>query len=173
MTVHVDEMKKMFSTKPHSGMEERERNPFLKRQAGRESNARSYPRRLPLALSKAKGIYVQDTDERTYIDCLAGAGALTLGHNHPVVLDAIQQLLQEGVPFQTLDLTTPVKDRFVDALFGALPKEFAEDARIQFCGPSGADAVEAAVKLVKIATGRRCLEGHITRIACSCLSLGL
>ena len=155
MTVHVDEMKKMFSTKPHSGMEERERNPFLKRQAGRESNARSYPRRLPLALSKAKGIYVQDTDERTYIDCLAGAGALTLGHNHPVVLDAIQQLLQEGVPFQTLDLTTPVKDRFVDALFGALPKEFAEDARIQFCGPSGADAVEAAVKLVKIATGRR------------------
>ena len=155
MTVHVDEMKKMFPTKPHSVAEEREHNPYLKRQAGRESNARSYPRRLPLALSKAKGIYVQDTDERTYIDCLAGAGALTLGHNHPVVLDAIQQLLQEGVPFQTLDLTTPVKDRFVDALFGALPKAFAEDARIQFCGPSGADAVEAAVKLVKTATGRR------------------
>ncbi|MGC4098059.1 MAG: aspartate aminotransferase family protein [Nitrospira sp.] len=155
MTVHVDELKKKFPTKPHAVVEERERNPYLKRQAGRESNARSYPRRLPLALSKAKGIYVQDTDDRTYIDCLAGAGALTLGHNHPIVLEAIQQLLQEGVPFQTLDLTTPVKDRFVDALFGALPKEFAEDARIQFCGPSGADAVEAAVKLVKTATGRR------------------
>jgi diaminobutyrate-2-oxoglutarate transaminase len=155
MTVHVDEMKKMFSAKPHSVGEERERNPYLRRQAARESNARSYPRRLPLALRKAKGIYVQDTDDRTYIDCLAGAGALTLGHNHPVVVDAIQQLLQEGVPFQTLDLTTPVKDRFVDALFGALPKAFAEDARIQFCGPAGADAVEAAVKLVKTATGRR------------------
>ena len=155
MTVHVDEMRKMFPTKPHSVVEEREHNPYLKRQAGRESNARSYPRRLPLALSKAKGIYVQDTDGRTYIDCLAGAGALTLGHNHPVVLDAIQRLLEEGVPFQTLDLTTPVKDRCVDALFGALPKAFAEDARIQFCGPSGADAVEAAVKLVKTATGRR------------------
>lgn len=155
MTVHVDEMRKMFTAKPNSVVEEREHNPYLKRQAGRESNARSYPRRLPLALSKAKGIYVQDTDGRTYIDCLAGAGALTLGHNHPVVLDAIQQLLKDGVPFQTLDLTTPVKDRFVDALFGALPKEFTEDARIQFCGPSGADAVEAAVKLVKTATGRR------------------
>lgn len=155
MTVHVDEMKKMFATKPHSVEEERERNPYLERQTERESNARSYPRRLPLALSKAKGIYVQDTDGRTYIDCLAGAGALTLGHNHPVVLDAIQRLLQEGVPFQTLDLTTPVKDQFVDALFGALPKAFAEDARIQFCGPSGADAVEAAVKLVKTTTGRR------------------
>ena len=155
MTVQADEMRKMFSARPHSVVEERDNNPYLERQAGRESNARSYPRRLPLALSKAKGIYVEDTDGRTYIDCLAGAGALTLGHNHPVVLDAIQQLLQEGVPFQTLDLTTPVKDRFIDELFGALPKAFAEDARIQFCGPSGADAVEAAVKLVKTATGRR------------------
>ncbi len=155
MTVDMDEMRKMFPTKTYEAVEERENNPYLKRQAERESNARSYPRRLPLALSKAKGIYVQDTDGRTYIDCLAGAGALTLGHNHAVVLDAIQQLLQEGVPFQTLDLTTPVKDRFVDALFGALPKAFGEDARIQFCGPSGADAVEAAVKLVKTATGRR------------------
>lgn len=155
MTVDIDEMRKLFPTQPRLEMEDRKRNLYLERQAGRESNARSYPRRLPLALSKAKGIYVQDTDNRTYIDCLAGAGALTLGHNHPVVLDAIQQLLQDGVPFQTLDLTTPVKDRFVDALFGALPKTFAEDARIQFCGPSGADAVEAAVKLVKTATGRR------------------
>lgn len=155
MTVDMDEMRKMFPTKTYAAVEDRENNPYLERQAERESNARSYPRRLPLALSKAKGIYVQDTEGRTYIDCLAGAGALTLGHNHAVVLDAIQQLLQEGVPFQTLDLTTPVKDRFVDALFGALPKAFAEDARIQFCGPSGADAVEAAVKLVKTATGRR------------------
>ncbi|MDF0674705.1 MAG: diaminobutyrate--2-oxoglutarate transaminase [Nitrospira sp.] len=155
MTVQAGEMKRIFPTQPYSVVQERENNHYLARQAERESNARSYPRRLPLALSKAKGIYVQDTDGRIYIDCLAGAGALTLGHNHPVVLEAIQQLLREGVPFQTLDLTTPVKDRFVDALFGALPKAFAEDARIQFCGPSGADAVEAAVKLVKTATGRR------------------
>ncbi|MBS0151268.1 MAG: diaminobutyrate--2-oxoglutarate transaminase [Nitrospira sp.] len=155
MTVDINDMRKMFPAKTYAAVEERENNPYLERQAERESNARSYPRRLPLALSKAKGIYVQDTDGRTYIDCLAGAGALTLGHNHAVVLEAIQHLLQEGVPFQTLDLTTPVKDRFVDALFGALPKTFAEDARIQFCGPSGADAVEAAVKLVKTATGRR------------------
>jgi diaminobutyrate-2-oxoglutarate transaminase len=155
MTVQADEMRKMFSARPHSVVEERDNNPYLERQAERESNARSYPRRLPLALSKAKGIYVEDTNGRTYIDCLAGAGALTLGHNHQVVLEAIQQLLEDGVPFQTLDLTTPVKDRFIDALFGALPKAFSEEARIQFCGPSGADAVEAAVKLVKTATGRR------------------
>jgi diaminobutyrate-2-oxoglutarate transaminase len=56
---------------------------------------------------------------------------------------------------QTLDLTTPVKDEFVEELFSTLPADFANNARIQFCSPSGADAVEAALKLVKTATGRR------------------
>ena len=55
---------------------------------------------------------------------------------------------------QTLDLTTPIKDEFVETLFAALPKSFAEQAKIQFCSPSGADAVEAAIKLAKTATGR-------------------
>lgn len=155
MTVHVDDMRHTFSTSRKAPPAEQRVNPYLERQAERESNARSYPRRLPLALRRAKGIYVEDTDGRTYIDCLACAGALALGHNHPVVLEAIQRFMEEGVPFQTLDLTTPVKDQFVDALFAALPKAFAGDARIQFCGPSGADAVEAAIKLVKTVTGRR------------------
>jgi diaminobutyrate-2-oxoglutarate transaminase len=130
-------------------------NPYLEHQAARESNARSYPRRIPIALRKASGIYVQDTDGRTYIDCLAGAGALALGHNHPVVVDAIQRALAEGLPMQTLDLTTPVKHQFMEALLASLPAEFSAHARIQFCGPSGADAVEAAVKLVKTFRRRR------------------
>jgi len=155
MTVRVDDMRQTFSTSRSVPLAEQRMNPYLERQAERESNARSYPRRLPLALRKGKGMYVEDTDGQTYIDCLACAGALALGHNHPIVLEAIQRFLEEGVPFQTLDLTTPVKDRFVDALFAALPKAFTEDARIQFCGPSGADAVEAAIKLVKTCTGRR------------------
>lgn len=128
---------------------------YLERQAARESNARSYPRRLPLALKKASGMYVEDMDGHTYIDCLAGAGALALGHNHPVVVEAVRGMLADGVPMQTLDLTTPVKDGFMQTLFASLPGEFSRHARVQFCGPSGADAVEAAVKLVKTATGRR------------------
>jgi diaminobutyrate-2-oxoglutarate transaminase len=128
---------------------------YLDRQAGFESNARSYPRRLPLALKRAYGIYVEDVEGRRYIDCLAGAGALALGHQHPVVVEAVKNTLAEGIPWQTLDLTTPVKDRFVEELFSTLPQEFADHARIQFCGPSGADAIEAALKLVKTATGRR------------------
>jgi len=155
MTVHVDEMWEALPTGSTPPIESLGTNPYLERQALRESNARSYPRRLPLALKKAKGIYVQDTDGRTYIDCLACAGALALGHNHPVVVEAIELMLRDGLPFQTLDLTTPVKDRFVEKLFDCLPPAFAAGAKIQFCGPSGADAVEAAIKLVKTATERR------------------
>jgi diaminobutyrate-2-oxoglutarate transaminase len=129
-------------------------NSLLERQAGVESNARSYPRHIPLALQRAQGIYVEDIEGRVFIDCLAGAGTLALGHNHPVVIEAIQQVLRDGVPLHTLDLTTAVKDRFTRDLFDLLPTELARNGRVQFCGPTGADAVEAALKLTKTATGR-------------------
>ncbi|MDR6553502.1 aspartate aminotransferase family protein [Paenibacillus qinlingensis] len=127
---------------------------YLESQKRRESNARTYPRKIPIAITEARGIQVKDADGRTYYDCLAGAGTLALGHNHPVVIEAMKEVLTTGLPLHTLDLTTPVKENFVDELFDILPAEFAKNARIQFCGPTGADAVEAAMKLVKTATGR-------------------
>jgi diaminobutyrate-2-oxoglutarate transaminase len=129
-------------------------NSLLIRQAKRESNARSYPRRIPLALKRGRGIYVEDVDGRVFIDCLAAAGTLVLGHNHPVVVEALERALRSELPMQTLDLTTPVKDAFVEELFSLLPAKLASRGRIQFCGPAGTDAVEAAVKLVKTATRR-------------------
>ncbi len=129
-------------------------SPLLQRQQQQESNARSYPRRIPLALKRARGIYVEDVEGRQFIDCLAGAGTLALGHNHPVVIEAIQQVLADELPLHTLDLTTPVKDRFVQDLFGVLPEALRREAKVQFCGPTGTDAVEAALKLVRGATGR-------------------
>jgi len=129
-------------------------DPLLARQERWESAARSYPRRLPVALVHGSGVEVRDSAGRTYLDCLAGAGALALGHHHPVVTEALQGALADQVPLTTLDLTTPVKDAFVAELFDALPPAFAATARIQFCGPTGADAVEAAVKLARTATGR-------------------
>lgn len=128
---------------------------YLESQAARESNARSYPRRIPIAIQEAEGIHVKDMDGKVYYDCLAGAGTLALGHNHPVVIEAMKQLLDNKRPLHTLDLTTPLKERFVDEIFASLPEEFAQNARIQFCGPTGGDAVEAAIKLVKTATGNR------------------
>jgi diaminobutyrate-2-oxoglutarate transaminase len=141
----------------HRGLSQRyclDTNPLLDRQQRQESNARSYPRRIPLVLQRAHGIYVEDSRGQVFIDCLAGAGTLALGHNHPVVVEAIRQALSSGLPMHTLDLTTPVKDAFVQEVFDCLPAEFARDARIQFCGPSGADAVEAALKLTRTATDR-------------------
>lgn len=119
-----------------------------------ESNARSYPRRLPFAIQSAAGPFVFDTDGRRYIDCLACAGALPLGHNPPEVSAAVIEYLQSGGPWQTLDLMTPAKAAYIDTLYDLLPVGWRKKYRIQFCGPGGSDAVEAAIKLVKFATGR-------------------
>ncbi|WP_225847432.1 diaminobutyrate--2-oxoglutarate transaminase [Streptomyces sp. HPF1205] len=128
---------------------------ILRRQAQRESAARTYARSLPVVPVRARGMTVEGADGRRYLDCLSGAGTLALGHNHPVVLEAIRKVLDSGAPLHALDLATPIKDAFTTALFETLPSELADRGRIQFCGPAGTDAVEAALKLTRIATGRR------------------
>ncbi|CAM5436577.1 Aminotransferase class III-fold pyridoxal phosphate-dependent enzyme OS=Streptomyces alboniger OX=132473 GN=CP975_26730 PE=4 SV=1 [Streptomyces alboniger] len=127
---------------------------ILRRQSARESAARTYARALPIVPVRARGMTIEGADGRRYLDCLSGAGTLALGHNHPVVLEAIRQVLDSGAPLHVLDLATPVKDDFTTELFRTLPPGLAERARIQFCGPAGTDAVEAALKLVRAATGR-------------------
>ncbi|MFH8596260.1 diaminobutyrate--2-oxoglutarate transaminase family protein [Streptomyces rimosus] len=127
---------------------------ILRRQSLRESAARTYARSLPIVPVRARGLTIEGADGRRYLDCLSGAGTLALGHNHPVVLEAIRAVLDSGAPLHVLDLATPVKDAFVTELFATLPAELAEHGRIQFCGPAGTDAVEAAFTLVRTATGR-------------------
>ncbi len=127
---------------------------YLNRQASMESNARSYPRHFPLAIKKALGSWIEDVEGNRYLDALAGAGTLALGHNHPRIINKIKEVLDSGLPLHTLDITTPVKDRFTEMLLGKLPSALQGKARMQFCGPTGSDAAEAAIKLCKIATGR-------------------
>ncbi|MET7652444.1 diaminobutyrate--2-oxoglutarate transaminase family protein [Streptomyces sp. NPDC005486] len=127
---------------------------ILWRQSARESAARTYARALPIVPVRARGLTIEGADGRRYLDCLSGAGTLALGHNHPVVLEAIRKVLDSGAPLQVLDLATPVKDAFITELFRTLPPGLADHARVQFCGPAGTDAVEAALKLVRAATGR-------------------
>ena len=124
---------------------------YLERQDAFESNVRSYPRKLPLAIAKAQGAWIIDVENN--LDCLAGAGTLALGHNHPDILQSIQNVITSGLPLHTLDLTTPLKDAFSEYLLSLLPGEGKEYC-LQFTGPSGADAVEAALKLAKKVTGR-------------------
>lgn len=132
---------------------------ILAQQAERESNARTYPRHLPLAIREAHGVTITDMDGNEYYDCLAGAGTLALGHNHPQIVETMERAVSADRPIHTLDISTPAKERFVDTLFESLPDDFADSAKVQFCSPAGTDAVEAALKLVKTATGNRSLLG--------------
>jgi diaminobutyrate-2-oxoglutarate transaminase len=124
---------------------------LIARQVERESGAVSYPRRLPIAIRRAAGCYVEDLDGHVFIDFLSGAGVLSLGHNHPELVAAVKQqlnLLAHG-----LDFPTDVKDRFTTAHLSMLPESMRAGTKMHFCGPTGSDAVEAAIKLSKLYTG--------------------
>ncbi|GJF03981.1 Pls/PosA family non-ribosomal peptide synthetase [Pseudonocardia sp. D17] len=125
---------------------------LLARQARRESNARVYPRHFPFAVAEASGSFVRDLDGNVFVDFLAGAGVLSLGHNHPELVAVATE--QMGVFTHGLDMASPAKDAFTDAQLSMLPAGMRDRMRIQFCGPTGANAVDAAIKLCKTATGR-------------------
>jgi len=126
---------------------------YLSRQQEMESNVISYPRKFPLCIVKAKGCWITDANQKLYLDCLAGAGTLALGHNHPVIKETLQKFLDTDLPLHSLDITTPVKDEFSEYLLKLINRGNTQYS-LQFCGPTGADAVEAAIKLAKIHTGR-------------------
>ena len=125
---------------------------LLERQSLRESNARTYPRAMPLAIARAKGVHIWDVDGRQYLDFFAGAGALALGHNHPRVQEAVRRQLDLVV--HALDFPTPTRDAFITELLSVVPESLRQRARVHICAPTGSDAVEAAIKLCKCATGR-------------------
>lgn len=125
---------------------------LLARQEERESRARSYPRRLPIAIRRGEGSFVEDEDGNVLIDFLTGAGVLALGHAHPELVEVIRD--QAEVLTHGLDFPTAVKDDFTTELLSLLPERVRAGTRVHFCGPTGANAVEAAIKLCKQATGR-------------------
>ncbi|MFL5322056.1 MAG: aspartate aminotransferase family protein, partial [Myxococcaceae bacterium] len=94
---------------------------------------------------------VWDVDGRRYLDFFAGAGALALGHGHPAVVEAVRAQLE--VFTHGLDFPSETRDAFVTELLGTMP-ESMRDYRVHLCAPTGTDAVEAAIKLCKRATGR-------------------
>jgi diaminobutyrate-2-oxoglutarate transaminase len=125
---------------------------YLDAQEVAESNARTYPRRLPIAIRRAQGSYIEDVDGNVYLDFLSGAGVLCLGHNHPDLVAAAKE--QFGTLVHGLDLPTPIKDEFISRQLSMLPESMRATTKVHFCGPTGANGVEAAIKLAKISTGR-------------------
>jgi diaminobutyrate-2-oxoglutarate transaminase len=121
----------------------------------RESSARTYANTFDRVFQRGYLARLFDTTGREYLDCLSCAGTLATGHNHPYVMSRVREFLDSGHILQGLDMTTPAKHAFLEELLRCLPAALSAHARVQFCGPTGADAVEAAIKLFKTATGRR------------------
>lgn len=84
---------------------------YINRQNAMESNVRSYPRKLPLAIAKAHGCRVIDVEGKEYLDCLAGAGTLALGHNHPAIIQSVQDVFGERFTIAYFGFNHAVKRR--------------------------------------------------------------
>ncbi len=142
---------------------------ILELQARLESAAVSYPRGLPMAIRRGRGATVEDVDGNVYLDFFAGAGVLNLGHANPDVLAAARAQLEEVT--HTLDIPTPARISMVEALRQILPPELG---KVFFGGPTGSDAIEAAVKLAKYNSKRAPLlafEGSYHGMTSGALSL--
>ena len=122
---------------------------FLDFQALHEGAAVSYPHGLPMGLVRGKGATVEDVDGNIYIDFFGGAGVMNVGHSNPDVIAAVSRQL-DGIT-HALDVPTPPRKELVETLVNLLPESLN---KVFFGGPTGSDAVEAAVKLAKINSGR-------------------
>jgi diaminobutyrate-2-oxoglutarate transaminase len=128
---------------------------MLAEQAALESRACSYPRSVPVAFEEGRGATVRDVDGNTYVDFFAGAGTLNLGHGHPVVARAASE--QQRRLVHALDFPTAPRLALMRGLKRILPGALARTARMHFGGPTGSDAVESALKLVRAHTRRRAI----------------
>lgn len=119
-----------------------------------ESQVRSYVRQFPTIFQRAKGSYLYDEQGKEYIDFFAGAGTINYGHNHPRVNEAlIEYIKSEGVT-HGLDYATSAKKRFLETFYYTILEPRHMDYKIQFSGPTGTNAVETALKLVRMVKGR-------------------
>jgi len=120
----------------------------------RESEIRSYCRSFPIVFERAQGAELIAADGRRYIDFLAGCSTLNYGHNDAdMKLALVDYILRDGVA-HGLDMYTEAKARFLTAFEDIILTPRSMDYRLQFTGPTGANAVEAALKLARKVTGR-------------------
>lgn len=120
-----------------------------------ESGVRSYCRSFPVVFNKALGAELFSEDGTRYIDFLAGAGTLNYGHNHPVLKQALLDYIESDGLTHGLDMYSKAKERFLETFNRIiLEPRGMQDYRVQFTGPTGTNAVEAALKLARKVTGR-------------------
>ena len=119
-----------------------------------ESEVRSYCRNWPVSFERARGPLQWDTEGNRYIDFFSGAGSLNYGHNEPRLKQALLDHLAADGVIHSLDMVTPAKERFLERFAEVILAPRGLDYKVQFPGPTGTNAVEAAMKLARKATGR-------------------
>lgn len=119
-----------------------------------ESGVRSYCRSFPTVFEKAQGSVLIDTDGKEYIDFFSGAGGVNYGHNNPYIINKMTEYLASGGVIHSLDMYTVKKEEFISYFQENILKPKGFDYKIQFAGPTGTNAVEAALKLARKYTGR-------------------
>lgn len=125
---------------------------LLTRQGEIEGSVVSYPRSMPIAIRRAKGAAIEDVDGNVFLDFFAGAGVVNLGHCNEEVLEYVHAQARDLV--HALDFPTETKLTAIEHILDSLPERIRSDYKVSFGGPTGADAVEAAIKLAKMHTGR-------------------
>ncbi len=121
----------------------------------RESNIRAYCRVYPVVFDKANNARQTDEDGKEYIDFFAGAGVLNFGHNNERMTNAVIEYLQSGGVIHALDMKTTAKRKFMERFEKIVLKPRNMSHKMQFVGPTGTNAVEAAMKLARRVTARQ------------------
>lgn len=119
-----------------------------------ESEVRSYARTFPRVFHRAKGEFMYDEEGNEYLDFLAGAGTLNYGHNNDLLKQELLGYIQEDGISHGLDLHTRAKGEFLEAFSEKILKPRGLEFVMQFTGPTGSNAVEAALKLARNIKGR-------------------
>ncbi len=119
-----------------------------------ESEVQSYARSFPCIFNRAKNEFLYDDNGNEYLDFLAGAGTLNYGHNNDKFKSKlVDYILSDGVA-HSLDMHTKAKGEFLEAFNEIILKPRKLEFVMQFTGPTGTNAVEAALKLARNITGR-------------------
>ncbi|MDH7942239.1 diaminobutyrate--2-oxoglutarate transaminase [Pseudohongiella sp. SYSU M77423] len=119
-----------------------------------ESEVQSYARAFPVIFERAKGSYLYDTDGKAYLDFLAGAGTLNYGHNNDTLKAKLLEYIEKDGITHGLDMHTSAKKQFLENLNNYIFKPRGLEYMVQFTGPTGTNAVEAAMKIARNVTGR-------------------
>jgi diaminobutyrate-2-oxoglutarate transaminase len=120
----------------------------------RESNVRGYCRSFPTVFARAKGALQWDESGRRYVDFFSGAGALNYGHNPDAIKRRLLDYLESDGVSHALDMYTQAKRTFLETFRDVVLEPRGLDYKVQFCGPTGANSVEAALKLARLNKGR-------------------